>query len=132
MRWPGLLRPVGRMSRALALTDEVARAWKVSQGVVTYRLLANGWLSEAVGGALFRMFAERWRMARQQARHTRGPDETGPGYSIVRRSRLGAGLLDIVRRALQADTLTHTKAARILGVTPTAVDRLLAERQRAA
>ncbi len=120
------------VARALALTDEVARAWNVSQGVVTYRLLANGWLSEAVGGALFRMFAERWRMERQQARHTREPDETGPGYDIVRRSRLGSGLLDIVRRALQADTLTHTKAARILGVTPTAVDRLLAERQRAA
>jgi predicted transcriptional regulator len=37
-----------------------------------------------------------------------------------------------VRRALQDDILTHTKAARILGVAPSAVDQLLRERERAA
>ena len=120
------------VARALALTDDVARTWKISQGVVTYRLLLNGWISDEVAATLFRIFAERWRAERLHAQQIREPDETGPTYYVIRRSRLGAGLLDVVRRALQADTLTHTKAAKILGVHPTAVDRLLHERRRAA
>ena len=118
--------------RALALTDEVSRIWNVSQGVVTYRLLANGWISADVATELFRAFAERWRLERQRVRDTRETDDIGPGFYIVRRSRLGAGLLSVVRRALQEDALTHTKAARILGVAPTRVDQLLQERRRAA
>jgi len=117
---------------ALSLTDDIARTWNVSQGVVTYRFLLNGWISDQVATEMFRAFADRWRTERQRARETRDPDETGPGYYIVRRSRLGSGLLDTVRRALQGEVLTHTKAARILGVAPTAVDQLLRERQRAA
>jgi hypothetical protein len=116
----------------MALTNEIAQAWHVSQGVVTYRFLLNRWITAEVAGQMFRAFAERWRVERQRVRDTREADDTGPGYYIVRRSRLGAGLLDVVRRALQDDTLTHTKAARILGVAPTAVDQLLRDRRRAA
>jgi Zn-dependent peptidase ImmA (M78 family)/transcriptional regulator with XRE-family HTH domain len=118
--------------RAMSLTDDVARTWNVSQGVVTYRFLENRWITDEVATAMFRAFADRWRAERQRVRDTREPDDTGPGYYIVRRSRLGAALLDVVRRALQGDALTHTTAARILGVAPTAVDQLLQERQRAA
>jgi Zn-dependent peptidase ImmA (M78 family) len=117
---------------AMSLTDDVARTWNVSQGVVAYRFLLNGWISDQVATELFRAFADRWRGEKQRRRDSREPDETGPGYYIVQRSRLGSGLLHTVRRALRDDLLTHTKAARILGVAPTAVDQLLKERQRAA
>lgn len=122
----------GDAGRALDLTDEVSRIWNISQGVVAYRFMANGWITDEVATQLFRTFAERWRRERQRARDTREADDTGPGFYIVRRSRLGAGLLSVVRRALQEDVLTHTKAARILGVAPTRVDLLLKERRRAA
>ena len=117
---------------ALSLTDDIARTWNVSQGVVTYRFLLNGWISDQLATEMFRAFSDRWQLERQRARDARESDEIGPGYYIVRRSRLGFGLLDTVRRALQSDVLTHTKAARILGVAPTAVDPLLRERQRPA
>lgn len=120
------------LDRALSLTDDVARRWNVSQGVVAYRFLLGGWISSEVAGVMFRAFADRWRAERQRAREARGSDETGPSYYLVRRSRLGAGLMDAVRRALHSEMLTHTKAARILGVAPTAVDQLLRERPRAA
>ena len=120
------------VDRALALTDEISKIWNVSQGVVAYRFLANGWITDEVASQLFRISADRWRLERQQVSDAREPDDTGPGFYIVRRSRLGAGLLSLVRRALQEDVLTHTKAARILGVAPTRVDQLLQERQRAA
>jgi Zn-dependent peptidase ImmA (M78 family) len=119
-------------SHAMALTDDIARTWNVSQGVVAYRLLLNGWVTAEVATELFRAFAVRWRAQKQRERETREPDDTGPGFYTVRRSRLGAGLLDVVRRALHEEALTHTKAARILGVAPTAVDQLLRERRRAA
>lgn len=117
---------------ALSVTNDVARAWNVSQGVVTYRLLTKGLISNQIATALFRTFSDRWRAERQRARENRNPEDTGPTYYVVRRSRLGPGLLNIVRRALRDDLLTHTKAARILGVAPTAVDPLLRERQGAA
>ncbi|HYZ63656.1 MAG TPA: XRE family transcriptional regulator [Acetobacteraceae bacterium] len=117
---------------ALSLTDDIARAWNVSQGVATYRFLLNRWISDQVATEMFRAFADRWRAERQRMRETRGPDDRGPPPNVVRRARLGSGLLDTVRRALQDDTLTHTKAARILGVAPAAVGQLLRERQRAA
>ncbi len=120
------------LDSALSLTDDVARIWNVSQGVVAYRFLLNGWISNQVATELFRAFADRWRAERQRTREAREPDDTGPGYYLVRRSRLGAGLIDAVRRALRGEVLTHTKAARILGVAPTAVDQLLRERPRAA
>lgn len=116
----------------LSLAQDISRIWNVSQGVVTYRFWQRGWISDQVATAMFRLFADRWRGERKRARQTRDPDETGPSYYVVRRSRLGSGLLDTVRRALHGDVLTHTKAARILGVAPTAVDQLLSERQRAA
>ncbi len=120
------------MQVVLAATAEIARDWNVSQGVVVYRLARNGQIASVVATALFRVFAERWRAEKQGAKDSREPDDTGPTFYIVRRSRLGAGLLDVVRRALQGDVLTHTKAAKILGVKPSAVDSLLRERPRAA
>ncbi len=47
----------------------------------------------------------------------RNPAEDGPAYYTTRRFSLGAALLDVVRRALQEDAVTHTKAAKILGVS---------------
>lgn len=117
---------------ALSLSNDIARTWNVSQGVVVYRFLANGWITDQVATEMFRVFADRWREERQRARENRGPEDRGPPPNVLRRARLGAGLLDRVRRALQEDTLTHTKAARILGVAPAAVDQLLRERQQAA
>ena len=118
--------------RAMSLTDDIARTWNVSQGVVAYRFLLNRWITDEVATAMFRAFVDRWRAQKQRDRETRAPDDTGPTYYVVHRSRLGAGLLDVVRRALQDEALTHTKAARILGVAPTAVDQLLRDRPRAA
>ena len=43
-----------------------------------------------------------------------------------------AALLDVVRRGLRGDVLTHTKAAKILGVGPANVEPLLRERLRTA
>jgi Zn-dependent peptidase ImmA (M78 family) len=112
----------------LTLTEAISETWNISQGVVAYRFMQNNWISSDLASRLFELFAERWRQEKQRAKASRGPDESGPSYYVVRRDRLGPALIGVVRRALQGETITHTKAARILGVSPSSVEQLLQER----
>ena len=112
----------------LRATEGLAEDWNVSQAAVTYRFARNDWITPDVAAQLFGLFAERWRREKQRARASRSPDDTGPSYYVVRRNRLGPALLAVVRRALQGEIITHTKAARILGVSPSSVGQLLDER----
>jgi hypothetical protein len=73
------------------------------------------------------MFADRWRREKEREKQKKSPDDTGPSFYTVRRHKLGAGLLATVRRALQEETLTYTRAAKILGVGPASVPPLLLE-----
>lgn len=118
--------------RAIGLTDSIAKTWNISQGVVAFRFLLNGWISDAVATQLFQAFADRWRVQKARERENRESDDAGPSFYVVRRAKLGAGLLNSVRRALETESLTHTKAARILGVQPAAVNQLLREQRRIA
>ena len=114
----------------LRATERVAEDWNVSQGLVTYRFARMGWIATDMASRLFGYFAERWRREKQQSREAR--DASGPSFFVIRRHRLGAALMDAVRRGLQGDVLTHTKAAKILGVSPANVAPLLRERLRTA
>jgi Zn-dependent peptidase ImmA (M78 family)/transcriptional regulator with XRE-family HTH domain len=112
--------------------QSLAAVWKVSEPAVAYRLTQNGWIDRKVASQLFAMFVERWRQQKLRDKETRDPDDkSGPTYYVVRRHRLGEGLLDIVRRALQDEIVSHTRAAKILGVGPASVSPLLRE-ERAA
>jgi len=111
--------------------QEIAGRWNVSEPAVAYRLNRNGWISSQIASSLFAMFAERWRAQKQHEKDMRAPDEKGPSYYVICRHRLGAGLLDVVRRALQEGAVSYTRAAKILGVGPSSVTPLLHE-ERAA
>jgi Zn-dependent peptidase ImmA (M78 family) len=112
--------------------ERMAGIWSVSEPAVAYRFARNGWITSDNATDLFRIYAARWRSVKQRIRENRQPDERGPSYYVVRRHRLGSALLDVVRRALQGETLTHTRAAKILGVNPASVGPLLHERLHAA
>ena len=110
-----------------AAVTRVAGIWNVSEPAVAYRFAQKGWIARAVASSLFAMFADRWRREKERDKQNKKPDDTGPSFYTVRRHRLGAGLLDTVRRALQEETLTYTRAAKILGVGPASVPPLLRE-----
>jgi Zn-dependent peptidase ImmA (M78 family)/transcriptional regulator with XRE-family HTH domain len=110
-----------------AAVTRFAGIWNVSEPAVAYRFAQQGWIASSVASSLFTMFAERWRREKERDRQNKKPDVTGPTFYILRRHRLGAGLLDTVRRALQEETLTYTSAAKILGVGPASVPPLLRE-----
>ena len=114
-----------------AAVTRLAGIWNVSEPAVAYRFVQEGWIARAVASSLFAMFADRWRREKEREKqHKKQPDDTGPTFYIVRRHRLGAGLLDTVRRALQEETLTYTRAAKILGVGPASVPPLLRDERR--
>ncbi len=110
-----------------AAVTHLASVWNISEPAVAYRFAQEGWITRAAASSLFAMFADRWRREKDREKQNKKPDDTGPSFYIVRRHRLGAGLLDVVRRALREQTLTYTRAAKILGVGPASVPPLLRE-----
>jgi Zn-dependent peptidase ImmA (M78 family) len=123
--YPALIQ--APLNEVMGAIQGLASAWKVSEPAVAYRFVQKGWITRAVASQLFAFFVDRWRQQKQRERESRQADATGPGYYRVGRFRLGAGLLGVVRRALEDDTLTHTRAATILGVGPASVSHLLRE-----
>jgi len=101
---------------------------QVSESMVAYRLWRSGHIPDDIYRSLSAAYTERWRSSRERDREER-KDSKGPSYFIVRRHRLGQALISVVKRTLRANELTHTKAARILGVKPGNVEPLLSEQQ---
>jgi Zn-dependent peptidase ImmA (M78 family)/transcriptional regulator with XRE-family HTH domain len=108
----------------------VAEAWNVSEPMVAYRFQRTGRISEAQYRDLCAHYAARWRQVRDRAREQNRDIEGGPNYYIVRKHRLGRALLGLVGRTLREEALTHTKAAKLLGVKPSSVEPLLRGAER--
>ena len=112
--------------------QNLASTWHVSEPAVAYRFAKEGWIPEAVVSLLFAMYRDRWQKEKQRQKDNRQPDDRGPSQYVLRRYRLGVGLLGVVRRALQDEALTHTKAAKILWIGPASISALLQEGRRTA
>jgi Zn-dependent peptidase ImmA (M78 family)/transcriptional regulator with XRE-family HTH domain len=96
-------------------------ARKLSRKMVAYNLLRTNLINAALYQELTKIFdAERNR------RKEEDEDEGGPNYYVVRRHRLGSGLINSVNRMISAGVLSTPKAGIVLGVKPTAVFRLIA------
>lgn len=105
---------------------EIARGQGVSEPMVAYRYWRLGRIDERIYKNLVRMYAARFRaMKEAQRKQDREENRSGPSYYTVRQHRLGHALIELVGRTLRANELTHTKAARILGVKPSNVEQLL-------
>ena len=126
------LRQLGRL-QGLAIDDlkrlveRFAAGRNLSRKMVAYNLMRAGMIPAATYRNLARAFDDD-RIAEEQAR-PRG--EGGPDYYVVRRHRIGSGLVTLVRRMVEGGVLSSTKAGKVLGVKPTAVGRIVS-RDRAA
>jgi Zn-dependent peptidase ImmA (M78 family) len=113
-----------------AAIGEISRARRISRALLSYRLHTAELIDAERWETLRLRFADEWRLARAHRRAERGdlaPDARGggPDYYVVRRQRLGRALLHLVRRALSDGSLTPTKAAKVLGMSPRSVDPLI-------
>jgi hypothetical protein len=82
-------------------------------------------ISERVWGQVADHLKQEWLALRKRQEQEEGGDGGGPNYYVVKRHRLGNALLDVIRRSLGDGIITHTKAARVLGVKPRNVDPLI-------
>ena len=103
----------------------LADDWSVSEPMVAYRLNRAGLVETGIYRELVEQYAARWQRHRQRQREQLRDTERGRNPHVVKRYKLGNALLDVVRRTLRDNTLTHTKAAKLLGVKTGSVEPLL-------
>ena len=105
--------------------SEFARQRNLSHTMVAYRLLRAGRLDRPAFDRLRSTFGKHWRRQRDRSRAKARESEGGPDYYVVRRHRVGQALLRFAGRMVDSGALSTTKAARILGVRPAQVGRML-------
>ena len=110
------------VNSAIDAVSAFARERLVSRAMVSYKLLRAGLVNRPMWVELNAHFHKEWQASqsdRPKAAHG------GPSYYVVRRHRVGAALLGLVRRSLDEGIITYTKAGRVLGVKPRNVEPLL-------
>jgi Zn-dependent peptidase ImmA (M78 family) len=122
-------RPVelsrGDQAVAARYIEEIAKQWIVSEPLVAFRLRRMGWISATLYHDLTTSYASRWTSFKESTKAANQLKEGGPSYYVLKQSRLGDHLVDVVRRTVRESRLTHTKAAKVLGVNPSSVEPLL-------
>jgi len=113
------------MQGAADVIQALADDWSVSEPMVAYRMNRIGLVETRIYRELVEHYAARWQRHRRRQREQYRDGEGGPDPHVIKRYKLGNALVDVVRRTLRDDTLTHTKAAKLLGVKPGSVERIL-------
>ncbi|PNG26477.1 helix-turn-helix domain-containing protein [Methylocella silvestris] len=105
--------------------ERIAASWSVSEPMVAYRLNRLGWITPTVYRELQATYAARWHAIKLKDKSKANETEGGPSYYVVKQFKLGNALVDLVRRTVRNNELSHTKAAKVLGVNPGSVEPLL-------
>jgi Zn-dependent peptidase ImmA (M78 family) len=113
-------QPSGDANELNTRITEFASVRNLSRKMVAYNLLRSGIIAASAYRRLSNFFdAERAAMKKEEGK------EGGPDYYVVRRHRLGPGLTSLVRRMVATGALSIPKAGKVLGVKPTAVDKIV-------
>jgi len=112
------------------IITQLAQRWGVSEPMVAYRIHRLGWISANVYRELASDYAARWNALKERTKEKARETEGGPSYYTVKQFKLGNALIDVVRRTLRENLLSHTKAAKVLGVKPNSVEPLLRNLER--
>lgn len=105
--------------------NDFAEPRKVSSSMVAYKLYREGIIERDVWNSLMTFYRTQWLLAREAQRERNRDREGGPNYYVVRRHRLGNALVSFTRRMLADNEWSPSKAAKVLGVKPSNVYRLV-------
>ena len=109
----------------IAVISRQAGEWNVSRQMLTYGLYKNGNISQEDWQYLDGKLREMWIAERKRDKEIQKTKGSKPTYYVVRRHRLGSAILAFAARSLDAGTLSPSKAAMVLGVSPRGVFPLL-------
>jgi Zn-dependent peptidase ImmA (M78 family) len=105
--------------------NDFAEPRNVSSSMVAYKLYREGIIERDVWSALTGFYRAQWLRAREERRDRNREREGGPNYYVVRRHRLGNAVVSLARRMLSDNAWSPSKAAKVLGVKPSNVYRLV-------
>lgn len=103
---------------------EFARERNISRTMVAYNAQRANLIEQRAFEILYDKFRRRWIEQRQDQREQARSQDSGPSYYTVRRHRLGNKLVSLVRRMMDADAVSTSKAALILDVNSANVHNL--------
>lgn len=116
-------------NETVARISEFARDRNLSRSMVAYRLYRAGVIEQTSWRRITNVFREQRIQAQAESRERARTHDGGPSYYVLRRHRVGAALIDLVRRMLTGGAITTSKAGKVLGVKPRNVDALLKSSQ---
>ncbi len=120
------LKPTTDKKHVAKVVAALATEANVSESTILYRLWRSDRISAETYRTLSNSYERRWQHEKEKRRNRLPKQESsGSNHYTIRRHRLGKPLLELVHRSLRENELTHTKAGRILSVSPTSVERLL-------
>ncbi len=98
-----------------------ANTRKVSRKMIAYNMMRSG----ITDPATYRRLADTFDRDRLEYANRAPTRSGGPDYYVIRRHRVGRGLIKLVDRMVAGGELTSTRAGKVLGVNPTAVGRMI-------
>lgn len=105
--------------------SEFARERNLSRTMVAYNVQRANLIERRAFEILYDRFRRQWIEQRQSQREQAQSQGSGPSYYTVRLHRLGNELVSLVRRMKDADAVSTSKAAQILGVNSANVHNLI-------
>jgi Zn-dependent peptidase ImmA (M78 family) len=105
--------------------NNFAQPRNVSSSMVAYKLYRERIIERDLWSKLSAFYRAQWLRARAARRERSREREGGPNYYVVRRHRLGSGVIKLARRMLADNIWSPSKAAKVLGVKPSNIYRLV-------
>ena len=118
------------VAQMIAAIFEFAEGRNISSSMVAYRVFRSNVIDHERWLSISQTLRGFWLKARSDRRIISREAEGGPNYYIVKKHRVGAALIALIRRTLRDGAITPTKAGKVLGVKPTNVDTLIRDNRR--
>ena len=115
----------GEFQNILERISAFANERRVSRAMVAYKAYRSGLITQETYSQLRASYRQEWLRKRERSRAQAREQERRLDYYRVRRHRLGSRIIGLVKRMMEADALSTSKAAQILGIKPRQVQRLL-------
>ena len=106
--------------------SHISKQCNLSRLMVATRFFQERHISHNSYQRLKQSYAEEWENSQQRPITSRESSSSGgPSPYVIWRSELGNGMIQFVRRMIQSDNLSVSKAAIILSVKPSHVHKLI-------
>ncbi len=99
-----------------------SNAYKISNTMLAYSLFLENKITQKTWNELQGLFRQEF-LKSKSAKSDKST--SGPSYYVVRRHRIGDALINFVSQSLEGGDITSVKAAKVLGIKPQNLEKLI-------